>query len=91
MTKLTVEEIKRFKTIETELKKLKSGKWTLSVEGQDHTGGDTVISRENDDDLYLNPKTQVEVWEFIANSKANIEFLITLVQKLATNNQNDAK
>jgi len=73
--------IDKIKLIETRLKNVKGGKWELKIEGEDFTGGDTVIIRENNEDLYLTG-ADLNDWKLIGNSKSDIEFLLKTVKKL---------
>jgi hypothetical protein len=61
-----------------------AGPWRASVEGRDHTSGDSLIIRgtAGGDDLYLFPGATASDYDFIANARQDIPILIEEIRRL---------
>lgn len=59
-----------------------AGPWKAWIEGRDHWGGDTIISRfESEDDLYVHGATDADL-DFIAASRSDVPALVAEVERL---------
>ncbi|HZJ22669.1 MAG TPA: hypothetical protein VFD54_05120 [Anaerolineales bacterium] len=71
--------------IEKRYKATTSGQWFASIEGRDHTSGESVILRgenKRETDLYLIGGT-IEDYDFIAHARQDIPTLITEIRRLS--------
>ena len=61
------------------------GPWVASIEGRDHTSGDSVILRgvkgSSEEDLYLSGATEAD-YDFIAHSRQDILRLLDEIERL---------
>jgi len=72
------------KKIRNRYEKATEGPWIASVEGRDHTSGDSVILRGpkgSNEDLYLIGGTEFD-YDFIAHAKQDIPLLLGEIERL---------